>query len=124
METKPNENSPLGTTQNLVTELKEYVELRVDKAKLSATEHLTVTISSCYGVLLATFLGIVALIFFSLALLFALGQVIGYSWAAVIVGGVYLIIAVICYLLRAKLLEKPLLKMFLKMFFNGDSKNK
>ena len=89
----------------------EYLSMRTDDLKKSIVIGLSVGFSRVLAVLVITLLLLIVLGVFAFAVTMLLGEAIGsIGGAAFIVGGVYLIGAVILILLRKRL--------FLKMFTN------
>lgn len=112
----------------LVDDVKEYINVRL--------KILTLTISEVSSKVLASILANGAMIFFillfiffgSIAAGFALGEWLGsVALGFTIVAGLYLLIALIIQLTKAKLIEKPLINTFIKLFvknLSDDEENK
>jgi hypothetical protein len=95
-----------------------YVDKRVDLLKLHLVEELsrfTASFTLKLGVLYLLFF---ALMFFSLAGAFFLGDMLGSNGQGfVIVALVYLVFVVIFILMRRVWVQKPVIKSFIKIFF-------
>ena len=110
----------------IAEELISYVNLRIDSFKLSLVENLSVLLSGGFGIFIFIIFLSVALMCFIAALTVLLAELIGsVLWALLIVGGVFLIISVIAFVLRDKLIVNSMVRMFSRMFFekNDDEKN-
>lgn len=108
-------------TENLLQvkeEFEEYISKRVDLIKLHIVEDLSKATSNI-GVKLGVFyLLFFVFLFFSLAGAFYVGELTGsISLGFIIVGTIFLLVAIIFYLLRRTLIEKVIIKSFINLFF-------
>lgn len=88
-----------------------YLSQRTDEFKKRVVSGLSVGFSRVLSVLVIMMLLLIVLAVFAFAFVILLGEAIGNLWgAALIVGGVYLIVLLIIFLLRKQL--------FLNMFVN------
>lgn len=100
-----------------VQDLRKWVELRVDEAKLGVVEGTSNVIGRALGL-------VVALVFLNLALVVFTGvfiyliQLLTHSWvwAAVIVGFVYLILAAV-FVLRPRMFQNMMVGVLAPVFF-------
>ena len=102
----------------LFQDIRRYIDLRFKRAKLQAVENLSVFCSR--AIVIAAFLLMLLLAVLTLtgALVAAVSNWIGsLPWAFVIVGGAYLIAALIFYLLRKHLFVDSMVRMFSRMFY-------
>lgn len=105
----------------IAEELISYVNLRIDSFKLSLVENLSVLLSGGFGIFIFIIFLSVALMCFIAALTVLLAELIGsVLWALLIVGGVFLIISVIAFVLRDKLIVNSMVRMFSRMFFEKN----
>ena len=89
----------------------EYLSMRTDEFKKNIIASLSAGFSRVLAILVIAMLLLIVLAVFAFAFIVLLGQAIGsLSGAAFMIGGVYLIVAVILILLRKRL--------FLNMFIN------
>lgn len=99
-------------------EFKEYVENRIDLVKLHVVEKLskiTAGFAVKMGVLYLLFF---ALTFLSLAMAFFLGSLLDSNTLGFLaVAMLYLMVALIFYAMRRKLVEKPIIKNYINLFF-------
>ncbi|MDB5121426.1 MAG: hypothetical protein JWN56_2644 [Sphingobacteriales bacterium] len=95
--------------QSLIDKIKEYVNLRIELAKLSAVEKgsklfATIVTDSIIGLLL-----VLTFVFASFGLCFYLSEVIGNTYVGFfIVAGFYLLIGLIIYAIKDSIVEKRL----------------
>lgn len=105
----------------IAEELISYVNLRIDSFKLSLVENLSILLSGGFGIFIFIIFLSVALMCFIAALTVLLAELIGsVLWALLIVGGVFLIISVIAFVLRDKLIVNSMVRMFSRMFFEKN----
>ncbi len=99
-------------------EFKEYVENRIDLVKLHVVEKLskiTAGFAVKMGVLYLLFF---ALTFLSLAMAFFLGSLLESNTLGFLaVAMLYLVVAIVFYAMRHQLVEKPIIKNYIHLFF-------
>lgn len=115
--------SPVDTAQDFASSTAEYANLQVDSIKLAATESISTLLSTTFGVMLAVLMFAQALLFLAIALMFSLGAVIGYGLSAVVIAGVFTALGLVIYLLRRRLILSPLIRTFIRVFFNRSPLN-
>ncbi len=110
----------------MTEELISYVNMRIDSMKLSLVENLSVLLSGGFGILIFLIFLSIAMLCFIAALTVWLSELIGSTlFALLIVGGAFLIISIIAFLLRKKLIVNRMVGMFSRMFFekSDDDEN-
>jgi hypothetical protein len=112
--------------EDLASDIKEYVNLRIESLKLEAAEKSSSLIAN--GV---ARLAIIIFIFFfllmsSVALALLLGAWTGRLWTGfLIMGGFYLLLSVIVWTTRTKLIRLPVMNSIIHQLFKEDhEKNK
>ena len=91
----------------------EYLSVRTDDFKKNIVTGLSVGFSRMLAVLVISFLLLIVLGIFAYAFILLLGEAVGsMSGAAFIVGGVYLMVVVILFLLRKKLFRRMFTNLF------------
>ena len=109
---------------DLKKELKEYAESSFNLIRLHVVEQLSRHTSGLIvkaGILYILFFG---LIFLSMAMAFFIGELFeSYGLGFLMVAGFYFLIAFIFYLFRKVLIEKPVIKSFIKLFFPNFENN-
>lgn len=106
----------------LLRDVRYYVDLRIKRFKLTLVEHLSTILGR--GISLAAFLLmlLLALLMFSGALVAAVALLAGsLLWAFVIVGGLYLLGAMVFYLLRDRLFTGGMVRTLSRMFFEDSN---
>lgn len=99
-------------------DVKEYISLRITSLKLAAVENLSSLLSSAFGIMIFVVCITFSLMLLTIALTLLIGYLIGnIATAFAIMGGVFLIISIIAYLLRDRLITDSLVARLSKMFF-------
>ena len=104
--------------KELIDDIKYYVDLRVKRMKLTLVEHLSMLLSKAASFVVMIMCALMALLVLTGALIAALATWINsVIWAFVIVGGAYVILAVVVYMQRDRMFSGSMVKMFSRMFF-------
>lgn len=104
--------------EKLFISLQEYLALRTDEAKLKSVEGLSVffgrvIVMAIFFVLMAVFL-----LFAGFALSYLAGRLLNSdALGFAVVGGVFLVAAVVVYMLRKKLFVDSMVSFFISVFF-------
>lgn len=105
--------------QELWAELKKYLTLQIDYAKLTAVEKLVVLLSAIAMVAVMLILGACVLFYLSFAVVFMLSDAIGSTWGAyLIVSGIFLVLMLVVYALRQKLILDPVSRFLTRLFLH------
>lgn len=98
--------------------VRSYVKNSLDFYRLQSFRSMMKGITMATKMLLIGGIGSIALLFLSLSAAFWFGNMLGSTAEGfLIVGGFYVLIGIIMFLLRSKI-EKPLLKEFSKFYFD------
>ena len=111
--------------EELIDSLKEYFNLQKKIMKLEAAEKATVFFSEAISLIVIFGLFFAVFFFLSFALAYVLSDYFGKMYAGfVCVAGLYLLVAVILFANKDKLLKNPLMNIFIKSIFgNGRKEN-
>ena len=105
--------------EELWAELKKYLTLQIDYAKLTTVEKLVVLLSAIAMVAVMLILGACVLFYLSFAVVFMLSDVIGSTWGAyLIVSGIFLVLMLVVYALRQKLILDPVSRFLTRLFLH------
>ena len=105
--------------QELWAELKKYLTLQIDYAKLTAVEKLVVLLSAIAMVAVMLILGACVLFYLSFAVVFMLSDAIGSTWGAyLIVSGIFMVLMLVVYALRQKLILDPVSRFLTRLFLH------
>ena len=106
------------TAEKMAGDVVSYAGMKLDAAKLAAAENLSTLLGDSFGVLLLVAFGSIALMLFTAALIYWLGIVMGsFLLAIILMGCVYLLLGLVLFALRRRLLADRLAAMFCRMFF-------
>ncbi len=109
---------------DLSVSAKEYFKLKVDEYKLRGIEGLSVLFNTVFFIMIASIVAGVALQMLGLAAGYAMGEILGSNAAGFCsVGGFFIAIVLVLYILRKKLFINQLIKMFIKLFFEQDGES-
>lgn len=88
-----------------------YARLRILDAKLALVENLSTVISTFVGLVLSIWCAFFAILLFTGALVYWLGIALNsYVWAFVITGAFYLILAILFFVLKGKLIANTMVR--------------
>lgn len=105
--------------EELCAELKKYLTLQIDYAKLTTVEKLVVLLSAIAMVAVMLILGACVLFYLSFAVVFMLSDAIGSTWGAyLIVSGIFLVLMLVVYALRQKLILDPVSRFLTRLFLH------
>lgn len=109
----------------LVGDFKEYINVRLKVLTLTICEVSSKVLASLIANVAMLFFVFLFLLFGSIAAAFGLGEwldntALGFA----IITGFYLLLSLIIHFTKAKLIEKPLVNMFIKVFLKHLSDNK
>lgn len=107
----------------IIEQIKEYIETRIRLIKYKVTDQATGIIASVVAYSIVAVLGLFILLFLSVTLALFLGSLIGSYWVGFgCVTLLYIILAVLVLVLKAKYIEAPLIGFFISKLFKNNSK--
>lgn len=109
----------IDSLQALFTEVKHYVDLQKDYIKLDITHKLTVLLSTLILILVLVILGMIALLYLSFTLAYVLRPYVGglTNSYAIITGGI-LLLGILVYVFRQRLIIQPLINFLANLLLN------
>ncbi len=111
--------------EDLAGNLKDYVNTRIDSLKLNAAEKSSKLIANGVAGMVVAILVLFFLGLGSIALSLAVGIWIGKTWAGfLVVGGFYLLVSIIIWTARAKLIRMPVMNAMIQQLFKEDEEDK
>lgn len=117
-------DSSMGRVEQSFRDLKEYAALRVESFRLSLIENLATLFNSLFGIFVLSVLIGIAIIFFAIALTWLLGIALGsVLLAIVLMGCLFLLLAVIVYLVRGKLIINQSVRLLSRTIDNMSQKH-
>jgi len=108
---------------DLKKEINNYIQGKIDLTKLQAAEDLSRFVSRVAIKLVLFYIAMFVLLFASMAGAYAIGTYTqSNELGFLIIAGIYFLVAIIFYLFRGKLIQTPVIKTFIQMFFQNFSK--
>jgi ABC-type sugar transport system permease subunit len=105
------------TPPPIIDQLKEYAETQIKLAKYEAIDRGAKFLASFITDFVVAVAFVLTFLFLSLAIAFLLSSLLNSYWAGFgCMAGIYLIIAIVIILAKDKM-QKPLIDMFIKKFF-------
>lgn len=112
----------IDTLQQLVKELRTYLALQKQYARLELAEKLSILLSTLIVVLVALLLGVVVLFHLSFALAHLLAPSVGgLGTAFALIGLLILAFIFVLVLLRQRLIVQPVVRFISKLFLSSDA---
>lgn len=107
--------------EELADTVKEYVNTRMESVKLNAAEKSSGIVATIIAGILVATVFLCFLIFGSVALALGLGDWIGQPWAGfLIVAFLYLLIGVVVWFARVKIIQLPIMNALIRQLFNEE----
>jgi hypothetical protein len=107
--------------EELADSVKEYVNTRVESAKLTLAEKSSAMIANLAAGMVVAVVFLFFLIFAGIALALVLGEWIGQNWAGFgIVAGIYGLLAIIVWFARGRLIRLPVMNAMIKQLFGNE----
>lgn len=103
--------------EDLFYKVKDYADTRIDLFKLKAISKVSGILSSIISGVVLVLLLLMVLICITIGLSLLIGSALGHAWLGfLIMAGVYVIIGLIIFMSRSKLLKTPISNKFIKSF--------
>ena len=110
--------------QHLAEEVKEYVNVRIDLVKLNVAEKASAMVADTAATVITAIIFLFFLFFASTGLALFLSAVIGKSYAGfLIVAGIYLIVGLIIWYARGRLIQMPIMNAIIRQLFANNREN-
>lgn len=107
----------IDNLEALFKEIKKYIELQGQYIKLDMVEKLTILISTLILICVLIVLGMTALFYFSFMLVYTIDSFVNNIIASyAIIGCCILIIGIVIYALRKKIIFQPMVNFLAKLF--------
>lgn len=108
----------------LFKEVKKYLKLQGEYVKLDLVEKLTILLSTLTLIFVLIILGTMAAFYLSFMLVYVLASATGSLVAGyAIIGGILILLAIIIYRLRQKLIFQPMVNFLARLFLDDSSNN-
>lgn len=107
--------------EDLAEHIKEYINVQVATAKLGAAEKTSKLAANLIAAAIAVIVFIFFLLFASIALAFVFSKLTGeYYLGFLIVAGIYLLLGLITWALKERMLRIPIMNKMLEQLFKED----
>lgn len=111
--------------EDLASDVKEYVNLKIESAKLDAAEKSSLIIANAAARLIAGIFILFFLVLASIALSLLVADWLGSRWLGFLcVAGFYLLIAVLVWSMRLRLIRLPVMNSIIQQLFTKDDADK
>lgn len=110
--------------QKLFTDVKDYVELRMDYLQVGMVEKLTKLISKLLVLFITIVLAMAVLFYLLFSLAYALAPTLGFISSFAVIAGIFLLLTVIVLAFRKSLIVNPILKLMVDLFYDETKENK
>jgi protein-S-isoprenylcysteine O-methyltransferase Ste14 len=107
--------------EQLIAEVRQYIDLRLKYFKLQTVEKLSLFSGKVLSVVAFVVFLWLAFMFLSVALVIVVSEWVGsLTWGLVIVGGLFLLLALLCLALRNTLFSSTMVKTFTGLLFTEN----
>ncbi len=104
--------------------IREYINTRIESVKLSTAEKASKIAANLLAGIFAVIVFIFFMIFTGIALALILGNWIGQTWAGFgLIALLYLVIGMVAWIARGKLIRLPLMNALIQQLFNDDEED-
>jgi hypothetical protein len=110
--------------EEIAGNIKEYINTRIESAKLGVAEKSSAIIANLVAGAIVAVVFFFFIIFAGIAVSFALGEWIGKIWAGfLIVALLYLLLGIVAWVARGKLIRLPVMNAMIKQLFKEDNED-
>ena len=107
--------------EEMADHVKEYVNNHISAVKLSVAEKTSALLANIIAVTIALLVFVMFVIFSSVAVAFAFAKLTGeYYWGFLIVAGIHLLIGILVWALKERILRMPIMNAILQQLFNEE----
>ena len=105
--------------EELAGTIKEYINTKIDSAKLNAAEKSSTIIANTLAGIIASVVFVLFIVFAGITIALVLGAWLGKIWAGfLIVTVVYLLLSYIVWFAREKIIRLPVMNNIIRQLFN------
>lgn len=110
--------------EELADSIKEYVNTRMDEVKLNVAEKTSAFFANLIAGFVVAGVFLFFIIFASIALSLGLGEWLGKEWLGfLIVAGLYLILGIIVWSARGKIIRMPIMNAMIRQLFRNEEED-
>ncbi|HIX45164.1 MAG TPA: hypothetical protein H9982_02980 [Candidatus Barnesiella excrementipullorum] len=107
----------------LIETVKRYLHLRIEQVKFLGTEKLSIILAAMVFLMVTILLAVIAVCYFSVALLQLLQSCVGIVWAGVIMGVVMLLLIGLVYMMRRRWILDPIARFLSRVLLDDKDDN-
>ena len=107
----------------LIETVKRYLHLRIEQVKFLGTEKLSIILAAMVFLMVTILLAVIAVCYFSVALLQLLQSCVGIVWAGVIMGVVRLLLIGLVYMMRRRWILDPIARFLSRVLLDDKDDN-
>ena len=107
----------------LIETVKRYLHLRIEQVKFLGTEKLSIILAAMVFLMVTILLAVIAVCYFSVALLQLLQSCVGIVWAGVIMGVVMLLLIVLVNMMRRRWILDPIARFLSRVLLDDKDDN-
>ena len=113
-----------ANAEELAEHVKEYIHNRMDAVKLDTAEKTSKVAALVIAAVTVAVFIFSFLFFASVALAFVFSNVTGsLAWGFLIVGGIYLLLGIIIWLLKDRIIQLPIMNALLQQLFRDEDED-
>lgn len=101
--------------------IRAYGQLLVENLRLASTEKLTILLSTTALAGLIGLIAVIAFFFISVTLVLLLARIMPFMWSFLFMGGVYILLGLLVFMFRKKLLTDPIARFISRLFLDAPA---
>ena len=110
--------------EEMTAHVKEYVNNRMASVKLSAAEKSSKLIANVIALVVVLVVFALFIVFAGIALAFAFARLTGeFYWGFLIVAGIYLLLGILVWQVKEKIIQLPIMNTMLQQLFKEDEED-
>lgn len=117
----PMKTSIIDELKDILTQSKDWVRLEVEYLKLTASEKLTILLSTAILCTISIFVAVIIIALITMALVNLFQLILSPPLACVCVAGILLLLLGVCFLLRKQLIINPVARFITRIFFENSN---
>ena len=107
--------------EDLVSDARDYTDLKIDELKLKAVEGLSVSVSRILAIIIMVMMAAMVVAVMTCGCVILIGYAVGSLWAgAFIMAGVFAVILFVLYLFRDRLFLNMFVRLFINVLYGND----
>ena len=109
------------SVEDLVSDSKDYADLKIDELKLKTVEGLSISVSRILPVIIMVMMASMAVAVMTFGCVILIGYAVGSLWAgAFIMAGFFAVVLFVLYLFRDRLFLNMFVRLFINVLYGND----